>query len=148
MIFLPLFAVRVIGRKEKDALEAIEINVKSKKLPIKSVAYIPELKGYLIVEADDIETVKKVILGFPFIRGIVEKPLKKEEIERFFTEKVAIQKFQVGDVVEIVGGPFKREKAKIVVLDESKQEAKIELIDVSIPIPITIKLELLRKVNK
>jgi len=147
VILLPIYAVRVVGKKEKQAIDAIEINAKSKKLPIKAVAYIPEIKGYILIEADDYDTVKKAITGFPFIRGILEKPIKKEEIERFFKERTAIQKFDEGDIVEIVGGPFKREKAKIISVDETKQEAKIELIDVSIPIPITIKLELLRKIT-
>jgi len=144
---LPIYAVRVVGKKEKQAIDAVEINAKSKKLPIKGAAYIPEIKGYILVEADDYDTVKKALSGLPFIRGVLEKPIKKEEIERFFKEKTAIQKFSEGDIVEIVGGPFKREKAKIISVDETKQEAKIELIDVSIPIPITIKLDLLRKLN-
>ncbi|MCK5334310.1 MAG: hypothetical protein KAJ24_07355, partial [Candidatus Aenigmarchaeota archaeon] len=63
---------------------------------------------------------------------------------QFFAENQKEITFHDGDLVEVIGGPFKREKAKIVRLDETKREAKIELVESAVPIPITIKLDLLK----
>ncbi len=145
---MPIFAVRSVGKKEKNLMEVIEHNAKAKKVPIKAVLFIPEIKGYVFVEAESFDDVKAVSSNVPMMRGILEKPIKREELEKFFQTTTALQKFEVGDIVEIVGGPFKREKAKIISIDETKQEAKIELIDISMPIPITIKLDLLRKIKE
>ncbi len=129
-------------------MEVIEHNAKAKKVPIKSILFIPEIKGYVFVEAENFDDVKAVSSNVPMMRGILEKPVKREELEKFFQTTTALQKFEIGDIVEIVGGPFKREKAKIISIDETKQEAKIELIDISMPIPITIKLDLLRRIKE
>jgi transcriptional antiterminator NusG len=51
-------------------------------------------------------------------------------------------------LVEVIGGPFKREKAKIVRINEVKREAKIEFIDSAVPIPITIKTDLLKVIKQ
>ncbi len=145
---MPIFAVRSVGKKEKNLMEVIEHNAKAKKVPIKSILFIPEIKGYVFVEAENFDDVKAVSSNVPMMRGILEKPVKREELEKFFQTTTALQKFEIGDIVEIVGGPFKREKAKIISIDETKQEAKIELIDISMPIPITIKLDLLRRIKE
>ncbi len=50
-------------------------------------------------------------------------------------------KVNKGDVVEIIGGPFKNEKGKVTRVDEAKEELTIELLEAAIPIPITIPIE-------
>ena len=142
---MPIFAVRCIGRKEKYLLDAIESSVKTKMLPVKTAFFIPEIKGYVFVEADNVDVVKDAVSGVIFARGVLDKPINIDEVSHFFEEGKELVLLEVGDTVEIIGGPFKRERAKIIQIDNAKREAKVELVDSSIPIPITIKLDLLRK---
>lgn len=145
---MPIYAVRCVGKKEKYLIDAIENNVRSKALPVKAVLYIPEIKGYLFIEAEDENVVKNTIAGNPYSRGIIPKPIKSDELKHFFEEKEDLVLLKEGDIVEIVGGPLKRDKAKIISIDYAKKEARVEIIDSSTPIPLTMKLELLKKVSE
>jgi transcriptional antiterminator NusG len=54
----------------------------------------------------------------------------------------------VGDIVEVIGGPFKGEKGKVVRYDKAKREIVIELLEVTVPIPITVSVEFVKVVKK
>jgi transcriptional antiterminator NusG len=45
-----------------------------------------------------------------------------------------------GDLIEITSGPFKGERAKVVRIDKEKEEVTVELVEVAVPIPVTIKM--------
>ena len=51
---------------------------------------------------------------------------------------------QKGDVVELISGPFKGERAKVMRIDENKDELTVELTEVAVPIPVTIKASTIR----
>jgi ribosomal protein L24 len=57
-------------------------------------------------------------------------------------------KIDKGDIVEIIGGPFKGEKGRIERIDKVKDEVTIELLEASIPIPVTISTEFVKIVKK
>jgi len=145
---MPVYAVRCVGKREKYLIDAIENNVKSKGLEVKAVLYIPEIKGYIFVEAPNEEVVREAIMGNPYSRGIISKPINPDELKHFFEEKEELILLKEGDIVEIVGGPLKRERAKIISIDLGKKEARVEIIDSSTPIPLTIKLDLLKKISE
>lgn len=139
-----LLTARTTVGRERTAIDALDTKIKSKPLGITAILHPGELKGYVFVEGESIESIKDAIQTVPHIRGVIEKEVNIEDLKNFFSEEMKKITLQIGDIVEVVGGPFKREKAKIVRLDEVKREAKIELVDSAVPIPITIKLDLLK----
>jgi len=140
---MPIFAIRTTVGREKTVLESLDTKIRVKNEGIKAVIHPGEIKGYVFVEGD-IDAVRNAVRGIPHVRGILSKELELKDIEAFFSETVKEVSFREGDIVEVIGGPFKREKAKIVRLDEAKREAKIELVESAVPIPITMKFELLK----
>ncbi len=56
--------------------------------------------------------------------------------------------FEPGDIVELIAGPFKGEKAKVVRVDEAKDEIVVELIGSIVPIPVTVRGEYVRLISK
>ena len=44
-----------------------------------------------------------------------------------------------GDLIELIAGPFKSEKAKVANIDKDKNEITVELIDAAVPIPVIVK---------
>ncbi|MCK5233965.1 MAG: transcription elongation factor Spt5 [Candidatus Aenigmarchaeota archaeon] len=140
---MSIFAIRTTVGREKTVLDSLDTKIRVKNPGIKALMSPGELKGYLFIEGDD-EDVRHIAQGVPHVRGIVAKDVELSEIAQFFAENQKEITFHDGDLVEVIGGPFKREKAKIVRLDETKREAKIELVESAVPIPITIKLDLLK----
>ena len=55
---------------------------------------------------------------------------------------------QRNDIVEIISGPFKREKAKITRIDQQKEEVIVELLETAVPIPITLKMDAVKVIRR
>ena len=55
---------------------------------------------------------------------------------------------QKGDIVEIISGPFKREKAKITRVDKTKEEVVVELLEAAVPIPMTLKMDAIKVIRR
>ena len=53
-----------------------------------------------------------------------------------------------GDLVELVNGPFKGEKARVQQIDQAKEEITVELIEAMVPIPVTVKGDSVRVIEK
>ena len=70
------------------------------------------------------------------------------EIAHFLTPVSAVAKIAEGDIVELVSGPFRGEKAKVTRVDDTKEEITVELIESMVPIPITVKGEHVRVLEK
>jgi transcriptional antiterminator NusG len=50
--------------------------------------------------------------------------------------------------VELVAGPFKGEKARVQKIDESKEEITVELFEATVPIPVTVRGDSVRVLEK
>jgi transcriptional antiterminator NusG len=55
---------------------------------------------------------------------------------------------EVGDLVEISSGPFKGERARIVQVDKEKEEVTVEFFEATVPIPVTVKSESVKVIQK
>ena len=65
-----------------------------------------------------------------------------------FGRFMKISSIQKGSIVELVSGPFKGERAKVVRIDESREEVVLELIEAAVPIPVTVKADQIRIIQK
>lgn len=142
-----ILTIRATTSREDVIIDAIESNVKNKKIPIKAIVHPEDLRGYIFIEggARDIE---EAIKNIPYVRGIIRKEVSLSEIERFIIPEKQEIKFEQGDIIEIISGPFKGEKGKITRVDETKNEVTVELLEAAIPIPVTISMNSVRMFEK
>ena len=138
-----IFTLRTTVGRESTVVDLLNTKLKPRNTGVKSILHPAELKGYVFIEGSE-NGIREGIKGVPHIRGLIDRPVKLDELKRFFAEDLPQIHLKEGEIVEVIGGPFKREKAKIVRMDETKREAKIELIESAVPIPITISLDLLK----
>ena len=136
--------LRTTTGREGVVIDSIVTRVQNKKIPIKSVFHTEDLRGYIFIEADDTMMIDEAVKGLPHIRGIVATNVQLDELEKFIVPEKREIILDVGDVIEVTGGPFKGEKAKITRVDETKGEATIELLEAPIPIPVTVPTTSLR----
>jgi transcriptional antiterminator NusG len=141
-----LYTIRTTSGRENIVIDLIYSNVKKEHLKVNSIVHPAELRGYVFVEAP-LEEVRKAIHGVMHIKGMIDKPVNISEIKQFFEVKKTTIVYNENDVVEIIGGPFKGEKGKIQRIDKVKDEVTVELLEASIPIPVTISTELVRIVK-
>jgi len=142
-----IYTIRTTSGREDIVIDILTMRLKSEGYNIKAIFHPAEIKGYVFVEGSSGD-IHKVIHGMMHVRGVIEKPVKLSDIQHFLETKKDRIKIDKGDVVEIIGGPFKGERGKIERIDKVKDEATIELLEASIPIPVTISTEFLKVVKK
>jgi len=107
-----------------------------------------KLDGYVFMEAMNTDLVRETCRGVRKAKGLVDGETKLSEIEHFLTPKPLVSGISEGDVVELVAGPFKGEKARVQKIDESKEEITVELFEATVPIPVTVRGDSVRVLEK
>ena len=64
-----LFAVRTTGGQEKIVMRLLEARIKMGKINIQSVVLLSDLKGYVVVEAQNVSAMFDAIQGIRHVRG-------------------------------------------------------------------------------
>ncbi|MEO2117551.1 MAG: transcription elongation factor Spt5 [Methanocaldococcus sp.] len=143
-----IFAVRTMVGQEKNIAGLMASRAEKEQLDVYSILASESLKGYVLVEAETKGDVEELIKGMPRVRGIVPGTISIEEIEPLLTPRKIIENIEKGDVVEIIAGPFKGERAKVIRVDKNKEEVTLELENAAVPIPITLPVEGVKIVSK
>ena len=144
-----IYVYRVTAGQEKVVLDMLTKKVKKESLKIYSVAHFEDLKGYLVVEGEDEVSVRQAGLRIPHIKGVLDRPMELKDIEGMIAAaKPAVLSVSKGDLVELVSGPFKGEKARVIKIDTNKDEVTVELSEVAVPIPVTIKANTIKVFQK
>jgi len=142
-----IFVVKTqVGQEENVANMFEKAARRSEK--ITAILAPKELRGYIFVEAEDINVIKSLIRHMRYARDVLEKDVKIEEIEHFLFPPSSVANIEEGMIVELVSGPFKGEKAKVTRIDDAKEEITVELLDAMVPIPITVRGEQVRILKK
>jgi transcriptional antiterminator NusG len=139
-----LFAIRTTGGQEKVVLNLLQNKVKTKNINIQSVLLIENLKGYVVIEAVDVNQAFNAIQGVRHIRGQLRGELEFKDIEGYLVKKSTVSELAVDKVVEIIGGPFKGMKATITRVDHDKEEATVILLDAPYQLPVTVDANYLK----
>lgn len=143
-----IFVIKVTTNKEDRALEMISDKVKKKNLEVFSLVRPHGLRGYIFLEAVDRETAEESAFNLPYVKGIIGKTLSYEEIKNMLTPNIEQIDLNKGDIIEIIGEPFKKEKAKVTRVDKQKGEVVVSLLNAVVPIPVTVKIDNIRLLLK
>lgn len=142
-----IYTVRTTTGREDIVVDLLSTKIRAQGLPVQSVFHPAEIKGYIFVEAE-LPEVQKAVSGMMHIKGIIQKPVKLAEVEHFLMHKKEHINIEIGDIVEIIGGPFNGEKGKTKRISANKDEVTVELLEASTPIPVTIAVEFVKILKK
>ena len=139
-----LFAVRTTGGQEKIVMRLLEARLKMNKINIHSVLLLSDLKGYVVVEAENASSMFEAIQGIRHVRGQLRGELTYNEIDKYLIKKSTVSELAVENTVEIIAGPFKGMKATITRIDQEKEEATVVLLDATYQLPVTVDANYLK----
>jgi len=142
------YLVRTTIGQERNVALIAEERIKQLNAPIKSIAIIEGMRGYIVVETDRPEVIDKVFYGIKHVRGVVARKVSFDELENFLVPRPSIEGIDLGDVVEIIAGPLKGLKGTVTRVDKGKEEVTLELHETSYPLPITMHGDYVRVVEK
>ena len=141
--------------QERRVAEALGNKARRFGIPILGLLAPSEMRGYVFIETTDPIRAEKGVRGVSYARALIKDPMTGQpkdtpftEIAHFLTPVSAVAKIAEGDIVELVSGPFRGEKAKVTRVDDTKEEITVELIESMVPIPITVKGEHVRVLEK
>ena len=143
-----IYAVRTIAGQEKNVAEFLASKAEKEKIEIYSILATEDLKGYVLVEAPNRGAVEELVRRTYKVRGIVPGETTVEELEHLLSPHKIIENIEKGDIVELIAGPFKGERGRVIRVDKHKEEVTLELIDAAVPIPVTVGVEQVKIVSK
>ena len=143
-----LFALKTTANREDQVMDFVEANVRKKNLEVYSLIKAHGMRGYIFMEAKSMEDAQTAFSGVPYAKGILPKTLNYDEISSMIETVKIEMNIQEKDIVEIISGPFKREKARVTRIDNQKEEIVLELLESAVPIPITVKMDSVKVIRR
>ncbi|WP_049921214.1 transcription elongation factor Spt5 [Halopiger djelfimassiliensis] len=136
-----IYAVKTTASQERTVADMI-INREESEI---HAALAPDsLTSYVMVEADGNAVLERVLEDIPHARSIVPGESDISEVEHFLSPKPDVEGIAEGDIVELIAGPFKGEKAQVQRIDEGKDQVTVELYEATVPIPVTVRGDQIR----
>ena len=148
---------------ERAASERLADRIRRSGAPIFSILAPPKLRGFIFVETNSPEALRDNIKGLTHARGMVMNRGKGygrskepdtfgtttlEELKPHLTPPPAVSGIEEGNIIEVIAGPFKGEKARVQRIDLAKEEVTVELFEAMVPIPITVRGDHVRVLEK
>ncbi|MEW6222661.1 MAG: transcription elongation factor Spt5 [Candidatus Hadarchaeota archaeon] len=144
-----VFAVRATVGQEKSTADMITARTKNFNLPIISILVPLGIKGYVFVETlGGKSSIERVRTGVKHAKGMVSGEVPITQLEQFLLPKPSVEGMGVGDIVEVTSGPFRGERARIIRIDEGKEEITVELFEATVPIPVTVRGDTVKVIQK
>ncbi|KZX14690.1 transcription elongation factor Spt5 [Methanobrevibacter curvatus] len=151
-----IYALKTSAGQERNVARMLAKKAKESGLGLRAVIVPESLKGYVLVESSTKIDMRNPHMRIPHLRGVVESKDKKEgsnivsfeELKKFLKPEPIISSINKGSIVELISGPFKSERAKVIRIDESREEVVLELIEAAVPIPVTVKADQIRIIQK
>jgi transcription termination/antitermination protein NusG len=148
-----IFAVKTTGGQEKTVAKFVGDRLEQRKREGKepqvySILVLEAQKSYVFFEAPNAQAVSDAISGFKHVKGMVPGYIQFADIEKFLVTKSLISDVGVGDVIEIVAGPFKGMRAKINRVEPQRSEITVMLLDAPYQLPVTVDVGFIKIISR
>ncbi len=143
-----IYTLKTTANREGQVLDFIVSNIKKKELKVYSIFHPHGMRGYIFIEAETKDDAQLSYQGVPYAKGLLKAPVNYQEVEHMLEQAKAQMNIQNKDIVEIISGPFKGEKARVTRIEEQKEEIILELLESAVPIPITVKLDSVKIIRR
>lgn len=137
-----------IDQEKTVANELASKENKSKDKDIYAILSPAGLRGYVFVEGMNTDRVRDKSKDIKKARNFIDGEADISEISAYLTPVSAVVGIVEGDIVELINGPFKGEKARVQQIDQGKEEITVELVEAMVPIPVTVKGDSVRLLEK
>ncbi|MDR1954968.1 MAG: transcription elongation factor Spt5 [Candidatus Methanoplasma sp.] len=134
--------------QEKSVADSLMSKAQQGEKDIYAIFSPPGLRGYVFVEGMNTDRLREKTRDIKKARSFVGGETDIDEISHYLIPVSAVVGIVEGDLVELINGPFKGEIARVQQIDQSKEEITVELIEAMVPIPVTVKGDSVRVIEK
>lgn len=143
-----LLAIKTSRGYEREVADTLLARTEEKPDVVFAMLVPSSLRGYVFAEGMSFEGVHEMLKGIRKARGLVAGETTLKEVEPLLVPKITVEGFVEGAIVELISGPFKGEKARVKKIDQAKEEITVELIEAVVPIPVTVRGDHVRMLEK
>jgi transcriptional antiterminator NusG len=143
-----VLAIKTSRGYEREVADTLLARAEEKPDVVFSLLVPSSLRGYVFAEGMSFEGVREMLKGIRKARGLVEGETTLKEVEPLLVPKITVEGFVEGAIVELISGPFKGEKARVKKIDQAKEEITVELIEAVVPIPVTVRGDHVRMLER
>ena len=146
-----IFAVKTTSKQERTVADNIlkAIETKATDIKVASIIVPNELQGYVLIETSEQRNrIEQLVELIAHARVVTKGETSLAEVGHFLIPKPVVAGIDEGTIVELIAGPFKGEKAVVKRVDSAKEEITVELYESVVPIPITVRGDNVRVVEK
>lgn len=145
-----IYALKTTANKERKVVDDIvKVLEDHDEFVITAIMAPDEVRGYVFIETpDEYARMEQLVRLIPNARAVVKGETEFSEVEHFLEPKPAVSGIEEGTIVELIAGPFKGEKAIVRRVDSGKEEVTLELYESMVPIPITVRGDNVRVIEK
>jgi transcriptional antiterminator NusG len=143
-----VLAIKTSRGYEREVADTLLARAEEKPDVVFALLVPSSLRGYVFAEGMSFEGVREMLKGIRKARGLVEGETTLKEVEPLLVPKITVEGFVEGAIVELISGPFKGEKARVKKIDQAKEEITVELIEAVVPIPVTVRGDHVRMLEK
>jgi len=146
-----IFAIKTTSKQERTVADNILKAIDTKATDVKVTAIIVpnELQGYVLIETPEkMNRIEQLVELIAHARTVIKGETSLAEVGHFLIPKPVVAGIEEGTIVELIAGPFKGEKAVVKRVDSAKEEITLELYESVVPIPITVRGDNVRVVEK
>jgi transcription termination/antitermination protein NusG len=141
-------AIKTSRGYEREVADTLLARAEEKPDVVFSLLVPSSLRGYVFAEGMSAEGVREMLKGIRKARGLVDGETTLKEVEPLLVPKITVEGFVEGAIVELISGPFKGEKARVKKIDQAKEEITVELIEAVVPIPVTVRGDHVRMLER
>ncbi|MCE4599947.1 MAG: transcription elongation factor Spt5 [Desulfurococcales archaeon] len=142
------YAVYVTGGTEERVALILRQRTIAMGLDIRSIIVPPDLRGTIVVEVGSPGDLFDLVRGLRDVKRRRPVLIKKEEAVRLAAPVVEVPTVSKDQVVEIISGPFRGMKGKVVEVYETRGEVDLVLLESDFRMIITVPLEQVRPVKE
>lgn len=146
-----IFAIKTTSKQERTVADNIlkAIETKATDIKVTSIIVPNELQGYVLIETPEQRNrIEQLVEMTAHARALAKGQTSLAEVGHFLIPKPVVSGIDEGTIVELIAGPFKGEKAVVKRVDSAKEEITVELYESVVPIPITVRGDNVRVVEK
>ena len=153
-----VLAVKTSIGHERAVADSLYSRAKARDMGVFSILAPANLRGYLFIESMNPDRLEESVRGIRRAHGVVgrgkgetkgdEGIIALKDMDIYLSPKPIVSGIMEGDIVELVSGPFKGEKARVLRIDEPKEEITVELFEAMVPIPVTVRGDAVRVLQK
>lgn len=141
------FAVKVTKSQEMNVALLLENRAKAEGLPVYAIISPPKPGGFVVVETSAPSYVDKLVRDLRHARRRMRGMLSQSEIELMVKPKPTVEVFAPGMEAEIIAGPFKGSRGKVVDVVPSRNEVVLMLYEASYPLKVTVPADYVKPVS-